>query len=195
VPDWRRHISLGQKEVKKLILDFVGPNGEAYPSCRCPGGRITNLVVDSVEKQVAFDNDEVMSLPPTACLKPFVLRANEWHLTTLDPGTPIGDLIPRLEYKWDDIQALPENILSRIVDDVLTASAHEHLGYTFIESSILPENLRCHEVFGGIVRNIAEVLPDKRKTQLVDGSQLCGRLGMVEFNFTESRFKRFQASR
>ena len=188
VPDWRRYIDLDQPEVREIILDFVGPNGETYPSCKCPGGKITNLVVDSVEKQIAFDNDEVMVLPPTACLRPFVLRANEWHLTSLAHGTAVADLIPRLDYKWKDLQDLPEKVFSKVVDDVLKAIAHEHYGFTFIDISVLPQRHRRHVSLGGLVRRVAESLPVTRKVELVEQTALVGNVGPVDYDFTRNRF-------
>lgn len=162
------HIELNDPAVQNFILDRVN-FGAPAPSSKAPlTGQIEEIIADEVETLVGFREGPVMTLPPTARLKPWLKVG-----TVVQEGTVVADLLPRVSYTWDQLMASSQ--AERLVDDYID----ELIQFGRVPLEIIPEDFRMSPENGGYVLGVSAYADPRRKPVIVNAKDAFTPYGVV----------------
>lgn len=164
--------------VRRAVLDSLRQSyaGPAPSSVLAIGGRISEVVVDSASGWfcIGYGPDKMCNeLPPTAVLRPLVEVGAE-----VEPGTVLGDLVPRSVYQsWAQlVRAVDGNeaILDLLVRETVESLDRPHLGLLLRDVRFCPGQLnKAVQVFEGFELN-GDSRPDVQV--VIEDQPGCNRL-------------------
>lgn len=162
------HVEFDDPAVQNFILDRVN-FGAAAPSSKAPlTGQIEEIIADEVETLVGFREGPVMTLPPTARLKPWLKVG-----TVVQEGTVVADLLPRVSYTWEQLMASSQ--AERLVDEYIDELIH----FGRVPLEIIPEDFRMSPEHGGYVLGVSAYADPRRKPVLVNAKDAFTPYGVV----------------
>lgn len=152
-------MDLNDPEVQRRILWSIGPEGMAQPSALAPEGVIEEIVQDRLETIIGFQAGQVVTLPSTARLAPWVRPGVETQA-----GAVLGDLVPRITYSWIDFLNFSPEVIQRVVFDVKSVKDYGSL----TDIRVVPRDKRMSLKNGGVVKHVFVYLPPNRWPVLTD---------------------------
>jgi hypothetical protein len=164
------HFELDDPTVQNFILDRVN-FGVPAPSSKAPiTGEIEEIVADQHDVLVGFKEGPVMTLPPTARLKPWLKVG-----VVVQVGTVVADMLPKVRYNWDQLMASSQ--AERLVEDYLDGLMA--MGQVPLE--IIPEDFRMTPSHGGYVLEVLAEAKASRRPVLTAGLDAHTPYGALSF--------------
>jgi hypothetical protein len=156
--------------VHDFILSRVN-FGVPAPSSKAPlTGTVEEIVADEVETLVGFREGPVMSLPPTARLKPWLKIG-----VVVQQGTVVADMLPKVRYSWDQLMASSQ--AERVVEDYLDGL----MAVGQVPLEIVPEDFRMSPDHGGYVLEVLAEAKASRRPVLTAGLDGYTSYGVFSF--------------
>jgi hypothetical protein len=119
---------------------------------------------------VGFKEGPVMTLPPTARLKPWLKVG-----VVVQVGTVVADMLPKVRYNWDQLMASSQ--AERLVEDYLDGLMA--MGQVPLE--IIPEDFRMTPSHGGYVLEVLAEAKASRRPVLTAGLDAHTPYGALSF--------------
>jgi hypothetical protein len=164
------HFELDDPTVQNFILDRVN-FGVPAPSSKAPiTGEIEEIVADQHDVLIGFKEGPVMTLPPTARLKPWLKVG-----VIVQVGTVVADMLPKVRYNWDQLMASSQ--AERLVEDYLDGLMA--MGQVPLE--IIPEDFRMSPNHGGYVLEVLAEAKASRRPVLTAGLDAHTPYGVFSF--------------
>lgn len=164
------HVEFDDPAVQAFILSRVN-FGVPAPSSKAPlTGQVEEIVADEVETLVGFREGPVMSLPPTARLKPWLKIG-----VVVQQGTVIADLLPKVSYTWEQLMASAqaERLVEDYIDGLMCAGE--------VPLEIVPQDFRMSPNHGGYVLEVKACARPQRKPVLTAGLDAITPYGVLSF--------------
>ena len=164
------HVEVDDPSVQEFILNRVN-FGVPAPSSKAPlTGTVEEVIADEVETLVGFREGPVMSLPPTARLKPWLKIG-----VVVQQGTVVADLLPKVSYTWEQLMASSQ--AERLVEDYIDGLMA--IGQVPLE--IVPEDFRMSPGHGGYVLEVLAEAKASRRPVLTAGLDAFTPYGVFSF--------------
>ena len=164
------HVEFDSPAVQDFILNRVN-FGVPAPSSKAPlTGQVEEIVADEVETLVGFREGPVMTLPPTARLKPWLKVG-----VVVQVGTVVADMLPKVRYNWDQLMASSQ--AERIVEDYLDGL----MAVGQVPLEIVPEGFRMSPDHGGYVLEVLAEAKASRRPVLTAGLDGYTSYGVFSF--------------
>ena len=164
------HVEFDDPSVQEFILSRVN-FGIPTPSSKAPlTGQVEEIVADEVETLVGFREGPVMSLPPTARLKPWLKIG-----VVIQQGTVVADMLPKVRYSWDQLMASSqaERVVEDYLDDLMATGQ--------VPLEIVPEDFRMSPSHGGYVLEVLAEAKASRRPVLAAGLDAFTPYGVFSF--------------
>lgn len=179
-------VDVDSKIVQKMILEAIGPERPDVPCATAvsPGGTIVEVVQDAINAFVRFDNEQVLELPGTCRLRPWVRPGY-----STEAGSDIADLVPRYEYTWEQFLSFSDSTQRSVISEVLAIHTHMLGEVSVFPAVFLPKAQRSHVDHGGVAQSYFELSLPNRKPVLSQGLTMTNEMGV--FDFSQDAFKAF----
>ena len=164
------HVEFDDPAVQDFILSRVN-FGPPAPSSKAPlTGQVEEIVADEVETLVGFREGPVMSLPPTARLKPWLKIG-----VVVQQGTVVADILPKVCYTWEQLMASSqaERLVEDYIDGLMCAGE--------VPLEIVPQDFRMSPNHGGYVLEVLAEAKASRRPVLTAGLDAYTQYGVFSF--------------